>query len=78
MITFRSEGLRPELPESPWFPSTFGAPLDVSAGAANKPVVFTVLVSEVLPLTITMVVSKTWVMLLVGLVVAGATGPEVV
>lgn len=78
MMVLRSEDLRPELPESASFPSSFGAPLDVAAGAATTLVDLTVLVTEEPPVTKTMVVSITWVMLLAGLVEAGDTGPEVV
>lgn len=78
MMTLRSEGLRPELPESASFPSTFGVPLDVDAGAAITLVDLTVLVTEVPPDMNTTVVIKTWVMLLAGLFEAGDTGPAVV
>lgn len=80
MMTLRSEGFIPELPESSVFPSSFGAPLDVTAepGAATTPVDLTVLVTEVPPVTNTDVITTTWVMLLTGLVEAGDTGPGVV
>ena len=80
MITLRSEGFRPELPESASFPSSFGAPLDVSAepGAATTPVDLTVLVTEVPPFVKTTTLVTIWVMLLTGFVEAGDTGPGVV
>lgn len=80
MMILRSEGLRPELPESASFPSSFGAPLDVDAdpGAAMTLVDLTVLVTDVPPVSNTTVVTITWVMLLAGLVEAGDTGPGVV
>ena len=80
MMILRSEGLRPELPESASFPSSFGAPLDVDAetGTGNTLVDLTVLVTEVPPVTYTTMLVTTWVVLLVGLVEDGGAGPVVV
>lgn len=80
MMILRSEGLRPELPESASFPSSFGAPLDVDAepGTADTAVDFTMLVTEVPPVTNITVLVITWVTPLAGLVEIGDTGPLVV
>lgn len=76
MMILRSEGLRPELPGSASFPSSFGVPLGVDAGLVGDITVvdLTVLVIEVPPFTITTVFT---IILLTGLAGAGA-GPVVI
>ncbi len=79
MMTFRSESLRPELPESSAFPSILGAPLDVAAaGTANKAVDVITLVEEVPPWTTTMVLTTTCVVLLRASDEIGDAGPVLV
>lgn len=80
MMTFRSDDLRPELPGSPAFPSSLGAPLDVAAepGTANKAVEVMIFVTDVPPLTTTTVLTISWDLLLTAVVGVEETGPAVV
>lgn len=78
MIILFCEGSRPELPESLPFPPTLGAPLDGVAvlETASKPLVVKMLVKVRLPLTVTTVVTTSWVLLTTGNEVAATTNSE--